>query len=93
MEDDFRDKVRAAAGSAWWTLVIGAAFLTVQWIECLVVLSAKPAWVLWLWGPGATWDAVRTVCLDALVVAKLILWPLALAAVWLTLWARRLGAY
>jgi hypothetical protein len=91
LEDRFRDRVRAAAGAAWWTLFIGAACLAVQWLAYLVIMSAKPAWALSLWGPDATWDAVRTVWFDALIVAKLTLWPLVLVAVWLTLWARRLG--
>jgi hypothetical protein len=91
MDDSFRDKVRAAASAAWWTLLIGAVFLTVQWVGYLVIMSAKPAWALSLWGPDATWDTIRMVWFDALVVVKLILWPLVLVAVWLTLWARRLG--
>lgn len=91
MEKGFRDKVYAAAGATWWTLAIGAAFLTAQWVAYVVILSARPAWALWVWGPDATWDAVRAVWLDALVVAKLTLWPVVLVAVWLTLWARRLG--
>ena len=91
MEDSYRDRVRAAAGAAWWTLLVGAAFLTVQWVGYLMIVSAKPAWALSLWGPDAAWDTVRPVWFHALVVAKLTLWPLALAAVWLTLWARQMG--
>jgi hypothetical protein len=91
MDDSFRHKVRAAASAAWWTLLIGAVFLTVQWVGYLVIMSAKPAWALSLWGPDATWDTIRMVWFDALVVAKLTLWPVVLVAVWLTLWARRLG--
>ena len=91
MDDSFRHKVRAAARAAWWTLLIGAVFLTVQWVGYLVIMSAKPAWALSLWGPDATWDAIRMVWSHALIVAKLTLWPVVLVAVWLTLWARRLG--
>jgi hypothetical protein len=32
MEDGFRNKVGAAAGAAWWTCLVGAAFVTVQWL-------------------------------------------------------------
>lgn len=91
MDDGFRHKVRAAAGAAWWTVLIGAAFLAVQWVGYLVIMSAKPSLVLWLWGADATWDTVRVAWFDALIVAKLFMWPLVLLAVWLTLWARRLG--
>lgn len=46
MDDGFRDKVRAAASAAWWTLLIGAVFLTDQWVGYLVIMSARPAWAL-----------------------------------------------
>ena len=90
MDDPFQIQVRAASVAAWWTLLIAAVFLTIQWIAYLSVLTAQPDWVLWLWGPGATWESVRTVWLDALLVVKLTLWPIVLAALWLTLWARQL---
>ena len=91
MEDTFREKVRAAAAAAWWTLLIGAAFFMVQWVGYLLVISAKPSWVLPMWGPDADWSNVRTVWFGALAFLKLSLWPLALLALWLTLWARRLA--
>jgi len=92
VEHAFRERVRAAAAAAWWTLLIGAAFFFVQWLGYLLVVSAKPAWALFTWGPGATWDNVRTDWFHALAFLKLSLWPLALAALWLTLWARQLRA-
>ena len=83
-------RVRAAAIAAWWTLLVAAAFVTFQWLVYLAAVSVKPAFVLSLWGPGATWDDVRTLWFQALALLKLSLWPLALVAVWLTLWARQL---
>jgi hypothetical protein len=90
VENTFRARVRAAAVAAWWTLLIAAAFLTLQWLGYLLVMQAKPPWVLSLWGPGATWDTVAPVWFHGLFLAKLALWPLAIAALWLTLWARSL---
>jgi len=90
MDDSFQIRVHAAATAAWWTLVIAAAFVTLQWIVYLGVMAAQPSWVVSFWGPGATWESIRTVWLHALLVVKLSLWPLVLTAVWLTLWARQL---
>jgi hypothetical protein len=71
-------------------LLILLAFLLVQWLGYRLVMSAKPALVLSVWGPDATWDGIRTAWFQGLVLVKFSLWPLALAAVWLTLWARQL---
>lgn len=90
MDDSFPIRVRAAAIAAWWTVLIAAAFLTLQWIAYLGIMATQPSWVVAFWGPGATWESIRTVWFEALLVAKLTLWPLVLAALWLTLWARRL---
>ena len=91
MDDTFQIKVRAAATAAWWTLAAAATFVTVQWFAYLLIMSTKPAWVQPLWGPEATWESIRSVWFNALVLTKLSLWPLALVALWLTLWARQLS--
>ena len=91
MPDAFQCRVRAAAAAAWWTLFVAAAFVTVQWLGYLLVMSARPAWIQSLWGPEATWASIGTWWTYLLGVLKLSLWPLALAALWLTLWARQLG--
>jgi hypothetical protein len=90
MDNAFRAKVHAAAVAAWWTFLIAAAFITIQWIGYLLVMHAKPEWALSLWGPGATWEGIGPVWFHVLLIAKLSLWPLAVAALWLTLWARSL---
>jgi hypothetical protein len=90
MEDAFRAKVRTAATAAWWTLLVAAGFVTVQWLGYRAALSARPEWLRALWGPDATWDTIQTTWFYALVALKLSLWPLALVAIWLTLWARQL---
>lgn len=90
MDDTFQIKVNAAAGAAWWTFLVASAFFFFQWILYLGVMSTQPVWVVSLWGPGATWEGIRTVWFQALVFVKLTLWLLALAALWLTLWAKQL---
>ena len=90
MADAFEARVRAAAVAAWWTLLIACAFLTIQWAAYLQVMSARPEWAASLWGPDETWESIRATWLRALVIIKLMLWPLVLAAVWLALWARQL---
>jgi len=90
MDETFESRVRAAAVAAWWALLIAIAFFTVQWLAYLLVMSAKPEWATPFWGPGATWESIRTVWFGALVFLKLTLWLVVLGAVWLTLWAKQL---
>ncbi len=90
MDDTFQTRVHASAVAAWWTLLIASVFFVLQWLMYLRVTSAQPDWAVSFWGPGATWDSIRTVWFQALVFVKLTLWLFALAALWLTLWAKQL---
>jgi hypothetical protein len=90
MADSFQIRVHAAAAAAWWTFLIAAAFFVLQWLLFLGIMAAEPPWAVAFWGPGATWESIRTVWFQALVVLKLSLWPLGLAALWLTLWSKQL---
>jgi hypothetical protein len=90
MEHTFVVRVRGAATAAWWTVLAGVVFLVLQWILYLVFMSVRPGWLLWLWGPEASWPFVRTVWFWAAAAIKAFLWILALVALWLTLWARQL---
>jgi hypothetical protein len=90
MDDTFQVRVRAATAAAWWTCLIAGGFFLLQWMIYLGVMAAQPTWVTSFWGPGATWESIRATWLQALVIAKLTLWPLVLGAVWLTLWAKQL---
>jgi hypothetical protein len=88
--DLFERKVQAAAIAAWWLVLVVTLFLSALWIFYLAVLPTEPAWMMSVWGPGLTWDFVRTVFFWSFVGMKLIDWLLAMAALWLTLWARQL---
>ena len=90
MNDIFEKRVRAAAVAGWWTLLIAVGFLMIQWIGYLLVTSAHPKWMLSFWGPDITWSFVQTVWFWTIAIMKVCLWPLALADLWLTLWARHL---
>ncbi len=90
MNDDFERKVRGAAVAGWWTVLVLAAALLVQWVAYLVVMSSQPALVLTLWGSGTSWPEVHTTWLWATVVLKVFVFILALVCLWLTLWARQL---
>ena len=90
MNDVFEKRVRAAAVAGWWTLLIAVGFITLQWVIYLVVMHTRPAWFLALWGPDVDWAFVHTVCFWAIVILKFTVWLMALAAIWLTLWARQL---
>ena len=90
MYDHFERRVRAAAAAAWWTLLVGAALVSVSWLTYLAVLSARPSWLLSMWGPDLDWVFVENVWFGGIVIVKVIVWLMALVALWLTLWARQL---
>ncbi len=52
MGDPFERRVRAAAVAGWWVVLIGYALLLVTWGAYLAILSARPAWLLSMWGGG-----------------------------------------
>jgi hypothetical protein len=91
MNDTFEKRVRAAAIAGWWTVLIAYAFLIVIWFVYLAMMSARPAFLLALWGEGAvSWDFVQTLSFWFVGVFKLCIWLLMLVVLWLTLWARQL---
>ena len=90
MNDNFETRIRCATAAGWWTLLIAAAIFLLQWIMYLLLVPAQPAWLLTLWGPGATWLEVRTVWFWSLAFFKICLLLVAFLLLWLTLWARQL---
>lgn len=90
MNDPFEKRVRAAAVAGWWTLLVAVSFLTLQWFAYLAVMSARPAWLVTLWGPGVDWTFVQNVWFWAIAILKFSVWLLALVVLWLTLWAWQL---
>ena len=89
MNDDFAKKVRSAAIAGWWTLLIAAIFLTIQWFVFLGFVNCRPAWVVKFWG-GVSWETIQTVGLWMTGIFKMIIWVFAMVVVWLSLWARGL---
>jgi hypothetical protein len=90
MDNDFENRVRAAAVGGWWTLLIAVVFLVVQWITYLIIMNTRPAWILSMWGPNLDWAFVQNVWFWGVAILKLVVWLMALAVIWLTLWARQL---
>jgi len=91
MDDLFTGKVRAAAAAGWWTLLIVACFGLIQWLLYLMIISRRPDFLLALMGGGITWSTVTTMWLWAMTAFKVGVWFMALAVIWLTLWARQLS--
>jgi hypothetical protein len=91
MNDSFDKKVRTAAIAGWWVILIAYGMLLFTWIVYLAMMSARPAWLLSMWGQGdINWDFVQTVSLWFLGIFKLCIWLLVLVVLWLTLWAWQL---
>jgi hypothetical protein len=91
MNDSFRQRVRAAAIAAWWTVLIAVCYLTLVWILFVAMMSARPLWYQSLLGPGVTWEYVQNIGFWAVAIFKMCIWLMAVVAMWLTLWARQLG--
>jgi hypothetical protein len=90
MQNTFENKVRSAAVAGWQVIVAIWFILTLSWLLYLAVASARPAWLLSLWGPDVTWSYIQNVWIWALVIVKVGAWLLVLVVLWLTLWARQL---
>jgi len=91
MNDAFLQRVRAAAAAGWWTVAIGAVGLTVGWLVFLLVMAARPAWLMSLWGgDGIVWTDYQKMALWYFAGLKAVLLVGVLASLWLTLWHRRL---
>jgi uncharacterized membrane protein YadS len=90
MHDAFERRVMAAAVALWWVVLLATGLLLVSWIAYLLIVPAQPAWLVSLWGPDLSWTEVQNVWLWAIVAFKLIVFLMAMAALWLTLWARQL---
>lgn len=78
-----QSKVRAAAIAGWCVVLIATALLIVSRVSSLVIISAKPSWLLSMWGPDLSWAYIQYVWFWAIVTSKLIVWVMALAAMWL----------
>jgi hypothetical protein len=91
MNDPFEKKVWAAAVAGWWAVLIAYVLLVLVWLVYLGIISAKPAWLMTLWGEGeVSWGLVQTVSLWFMGVFKLCIWLMIVVVLWLTLWARQL---
>lgn len=90
MNDNFEKKVRGAGVAGWWTVLVAVAFLLLQWVLYLFLMSSRPVWLLSLWGRGVTWEYVQNLWFLALAFLKVSVLVLALVSLWLTLWARQL---
>jgi hypothetical protein len=90
MNDKFETRLHSATVAGWWTLLIAAAIFLLQWVMYLLVVPAQPAWILTLWGSGATWQEVAAFWFWFLAGFKMFLLLVAIILVWLTLWARHL---
>ncbi|MCL2648741.1 MAG: hypothetical protein FWD61_17360 [Phycisphaerales bacterium] len=90
MNDLFSTRVRAAAVAAWWTVLAAAILATITYIAYIAIVCRRPDWFMKIIGPGVSWDDLQRVYLWAIAGLKFVMWLMALAALWLTLWAREL---
>lgn len=87
MSENFAQVVRSAAIAGWWTVLIGAIWITLVWLIWRSILKSKPAWLLNLWGFEIDWKDIQRIMINFMVVAKMILFIFILLCIWLSLWA------
>jgi hypothetical protein len=80
MNDVLEKRVKAAAVAGWWTVLIVLGFILLQWLAYLAAMSARPAWLLSLWGPNITWDFVQNVWFWGVATLKFRMFLSALVA-------------
>ena len=62
MNDSFEQKVRAAAVAGWWVVLFAYVLLTAVWSVYLILVSARPAWLLAMWGQAMSVGACCKQC-------------------------------
>jgi hypothetical protein len=90
MNETFEKRVQAAATAGWCVVLIAVGVLLLQWIAYLFIMNARPEWIRTMWGPDIAWSFIQTVWFWIMAIFKLLVGLLALAALWLTLWAKQL---
>lgn len=88
MNAELREIICSAAVAGWWTVLIGAGWLTISWLIWGVILRTKPGWLQRLWGVDMDWKEIQSIMITFMAVAKLILFVALLITIWLSLWAR-----
>ena len=87
MSEELRQTIHSAAVAGWWTVLIGAAWMTAAWLIWRKILKAKPKWLQDLWGVDMDWKEIQSIMITFIAVVKIVLFVCILASVWLTLWA------
>lgn len=91
MNEPLVKRVRDAAWATWMVLAILAVWMTVAYFFWLAVLHYRMEWVRFLWGGrDLTWSEMQWITLWFFGGFKLGLFAVLAAAIWLTLFARRL---
>ncbi|MDY6914303.1 MAG: hypothetical protein SVT52_07605 [Planctomycetota bacterium] len=90
MNGQLSQRARAAAVALWQVVVIGMVWMTAGWLIWMGVMRNQPEWYRCCWGSQMDWDAMQTVVVCFFGLWKLMLFAMVLAALWLTLWSRRL---
>ena len=87
MTEEFEEVVEAAAAAGWWTVLIGAIWVTVAWLIWRSVIKSKPAWLMKLWGFDLEWKEVQRIMFYSMAIMKMVLFICILICIWLSLWA------
>jgi hypothetical protein len=61
MDQTLDKRLRAVVAAGWRAAVIGACVFLAAWLLFLVVMHARPDWLLELWGGSLEWSTVQTI--------------------------------
>ncbi len=92
MNETLAKRASAASAAMWWTVLIGAIWVTAAWLIWLTVLHNQRRWLLVLWGGEefVNWHDAYAIMIKAIAFMKMVLFGMVLAAFFLGVWARRL---
>jgi hypothetical protein len=90
MNETFDKHVGAAVAGGWRAAVIGALVYLLAWAFYLVIIHARPAWLLELWGGSLEWSTVQTVSIYFFGALKALWFVFLFGLLFLALWRRQL---
>jgi len=90
MDDSFAKRISAASVAGWWTALVVWLLMVVSWGAYLLLMHARPAWLLTMLGGHVDWAGYQTMYLWLFGAFKMGAFLLLTVVIWLSLWARRL---
>ena len=86
----FARRVGAAAGAAWWSLLIAVGIVIAQFIAYVIISHNECAWQWFASVLAADVETMQRHLMNFMIAIRVVLFVGLLACIFLSLWARRL---